>query len=108
MDIMNIKSTLLTACACITVASFNVSAAVIHTYDFGNTANGGPDSGTLMFSSEGTPLIGSNLSNQTMVSSKPPLMVTIMTSRTWMALAVAGLKQVNNTFMTLPVLTVRY
>ena len=36
------------------------NAAVIHTYEFGNTANGRPDSGTLMFSSEGTPLIGSN------------------------------------------------
>ena len=33
----------------------NANAAVIHTYEFGNTANGGPDSGTLTFSSEGTP-----------------------------------------------------
>jgi hypothetical protein len=36
--------------------AFSVNAAVIHTYEFGNTANGGPDSGTLTFTSEGTPV----------------------------------------------------
>ena len=36
--------------------AFSVNASVIHTYEFGNTANGGPDSGTLTFTSEGTPV----------------------------------------------------
>jgi len=36
----------------------NANAAVVHSFEFGNTANGGSDNGTLLFTSEGHPYAG--------------------------------------------------